>query len=104
MDELAAAAATLAMVVDSENPEVVVLETTAGTVGAAVGDEAAVGSVGADEEIQPDLPVPRRLGTANPKVIPHPLASRAPPIRSPKLTLCPHPCHRLPQPRARPAR
>ena len=30
MDELAAAAATLAMVVDSENPEVVVLETTAG--------------------------------------------------------------------------
>ena len=48
MDELAAAAATLAMVVDSENPEVVVLETTAGTVGAAVGDEAAVGSAGAD--------------------------------------------------------
>ena len=71
MDELAAAgaAATLAMVVlvDSENPEVVVLETTAGTVGAAVGDEADDVSASADEANQPDLPVPRRLQAANPK-------------------------------------
>ena len=95
MDELAAAAATLAMVVDSENPEVVVLETTAGTVGAAVGDEADDVSASADEANQPDLPVPRRLQAANPKVILHSPASRAPPTRSPKLTLCPHPCHRL---------
>ena len=96
MDELAAAAAVVAMAFDSENPEDAELETTVGTVGAAIGEEAAVGSASADEENQQDLPVPRRLGTANPKVILHPLASRAPPIRSPKLTLCPHPCHRLP--------
>ena len=95
MDELAAAAAVVAMAVDSENPEDAVLETTVGTVGAAVGEEAAVESTGADKETQPDLPVPRRLGTVNPKVILHSPASRAPPTRSPKLTLCPHPCHRL---------
>ena len=41
MDELAAAAAVVAMAVDSENPEDAELETTVGTVGAAVGDEAA---------------------------------------------------------------
>ena len=47
MDELAAAAAVVAMAVDSENPEDAELETTVGTVGAAVGDEAEQASTGA---------------------------------------------------------
>ena len=71
MDELAAAAAVLAMDVASENAEDAVLEATSLRDRLAVGHELEVESLTIDKENQGDLPADRRVGAAISKVISH---------------------------------
>lgn len=71
MDELLAAAAVVAMDVDSGNIEDELLETMDVTPGATTGTVLASGCGTEDKENHIDLPVERRPRTENPKVTMH---------------------------------
>ena len=68
MDELAAAAAVLAVDVDVEFTDAVELETTGGFPGARTGTVPASGPGTEDYENHNNVPVDRRPRTTNPKV------------------------------------
>ena len=79
MDELAAAAAVLAMDVDSEIDDATILEITDGSPGASTGTVPASGCATEDEENHTNVPVDRQLRTKNPKVNMHPGRLQSPP-------------------------
>lgn len=72
MDELAAAAAVLAMDVDSESDDATLLEMTDDSPGASTGTVPASGCATEDIENRTNVPVDGRPRTKNPKVKMHP--------------------------------
>ena len=97
MDELAAAAAVLAVAIDPESDDDMVLETSGGAVGVETRAHREVESSCMDKENLNNFPVDRQPRAEVPKVISSPHASSPLHARSPYPVLCPHPYHRRQQ-------